>query len=210
MINKPHLTATIIPIVRALLGAAILSLPSGCTIGGSGRAGDAFDRLRRENHDLREQLDLATAQRDEHLAKLRAIDAPPLTPEAREALPRCALIEIDRLSGPSPADAPMITVYVRSLDGRRRFVQVAGTLTVHASIAGSSTEDTSSDSSLTLGPLELREAYRAGVGGTHYAVMLPLSLSAGQRSGVRLALRATLIDAVTGVTHHAERTLELR
>lgn len=203
------------------------------------------DRLRREVAELRERTLALEAARDELRAKLgEHARHDPLPPDVLDALPRCAGIEIDRLSGilarPAPGsdgagraepanDPPAsIDVYVRTFDGRRRFVQVAGTLTVELFFLPESVGATPSTptpptpaapiapptsppapapmalGAVTLSPTALREAYRSGLGGTCYAVSLPLPPGWPDQPGT-LVIRARLDDALTGQSWRAER-----
>ncbi|NUQ69119.1 MAG: hypothetical protein HUU18_12695 [Phycisphaerales bacterium] len=189
---------------------------SGCTLGGSGKAGDEFDRLRRENRRLTDETAALRAERDELKAKLNeAARGGPLPLEVVDALPRCASIEIGRFSGFTPGGraAPTgLVVYVEPLDGQRRFVPVAGELSITARLlprAGEAGEGREL-SRVTLTPRALREAYRSGMGGTHYTIEAPLTLDAGTPAGGTLVIQAELRDAVTGQTHRATRAVDLK
>lgn len=179
-------------------------------MGGGSSASAENDRLRRERLELQARVADLEAQRDELRAKLaEAGRGGPLPPEALEALPRIASVEIDALSGARPAgQAGPITgveVALRPLDGRRRFVQAVGTLVVEADLlppAGVS-DAPRRVLSRTLGPAELREAYRSGIAGTRYSVELPAEPPITARSGT-LVVRVELRDALTGESHRAE------
>lgn len=126
------------------------------------------------------------------------------------ALPRCASIEIVARSGWS-RDGAGVEVLVETLDARRRFVQVAGTLTVDvtrlpaASAGGSAKAETVG--SVTLSPADLREAYRSTFMGTHYVVVVPVGAGVKDSAGT-VVLRAVLADGVTGASHENTRVLK--
>lgn len=203
------------------------------------------DALRRRVMELERENARILAERNELQAAVneltRTLEA--ATGEASAdviaSVPRCAGIKLDMLSGLVDKDgvqgAEAADVYIRPFDGRQRFVQVAGTLTVeilHLPDLNKSGGDRASDSDrpdpstvdagdanvtrlgiVTLGPRELREAYRSSPLGTHYSVRVELSpkneILTGGIAGAGLVLaRAQFTDAVTGLTHHASKYLE--
>jgi len=206
--------ASIIAIVGGLL---CLSIVSGCRVGGYSKPERENDALRARVKDLGEQLALATAERDELRVKLRQTIEGMSGVEAAEvaaATPRIVALEIDPFSGYVPADAKEaatgVVAYVRTLDGRRRFTQGVGTLTIEV-WSGSPGSDTGGEalSRITLTPMQLREAYRSSLTGTHYAVELLLPRPMAREAGTLDAniLRATYTDAVTGETVRGEYAL---
>ncbi len=176
------------------------------------------DTLRRRVLELETQLGALQAERGELNAKLTelthrhnlAADEGAFTASVVEALPRCAGIEFARFTSLGDRDGTpgpeVIDVYIRPFDGRQRFVQVAGRLSVSATLIpppGSAPNAGPRTLAATeLGPRELREAYRAGPLGTHYAVTLPLEPPNRPLAG-EVVISATLIDAITGVAHEA-------
>lgn len=200
-----------------LLVAAAFSL-AGCTVGGSRSASAENDLLRRERLELKQELDRLQRDNADLKAKLAAASGPRpagLDAEALAALPVCASIEIDGLSGwtpVSPAEpARGVAVYVRPLDARARFVQAVGVIEVEAisvpsmSMGGQPRRVAGA----VLGPPMVREAYRSGFMGTNYTIDLvfdaPIDRTADP--GASLLLRARYIDALTGRSHETERTL---
>lgn len=170
------------------------------------------DELRQRLEEARRELASVRAERDEALATLaeaervRLATGGELSAEVAAALPRCAGVEIDRLSGPTPAfDA--VEVYVRPFDGRRRFVQVVGRLRVRADAVPSAWSESAMPPRMLgqaeLGPGELREAYRSSVMGTHYAVRVPVEAGAWPTEG-SVAVSVELLDALSGRVHRAE------
>ncbi|TVQ61040.1 MAG: hypothetical protein EA379_07090 [Phycisphaerales bacterium] len=173
------------------------------------------DELRRRVAQLERERDNAAARAGEAEAKLRELL---LTREnvdereALEALPRVAGITIGRLSGFAEinerGEALSVDVYIRPFDGRQRFVQVAGRITVEATLLDEGVNAASDGprrlAVATLSPSAVREAYRASPMGTHYTVRLtmPEPINA-ERAGV--LVRVELMDPIGGGVHRAER-----
>lgn len=201
---------------------ALLGL-SACTVGGQRSVSAENDRLRRQIIDLEAQAAAFKGERDELAIKLReSLRAGSLpAADAIQALPVTTHIEIDTMSGFDPADstkpATHVVFAVRPLDGRGRFVQVAGLMTVEAlSLPASISPDATGEPTrlvvATIAAADLREAYREGFGGARYEVMVPLPapLLRGQGQTPTLVLRVELTDALTRTMHHAERTVRPR
>lgn len=186
---------------RVLLTCLSCGLLVSCTVGGSSSASAENDRLRREVHDLRATVRMLEADNAELSAKLAP--SSPLTGESLQALPILSSIEIGSLTHWMPTDRSMaargIMVYVRPLDGHGRFVQAVGTLRVRAT-----TLEGDEIASVMFTPMPLREAYRSGFTGTHYAVELPL---AAPMERVPAIITATLTDSASGRVHTAARTI---
>jgi hypothetical protein len=194
------------------------------------------DSLRAQVLDLQDQVTGLEAELSESKAKINELqevlagtgDAP--AKEVLEALPRCAGIEIDRFSGPvdkdgEPGYPESIDVYVSPYDGRQRFVQVVGALTVEARYLPASTAGGADDKALeagvqsggaagvllgkvTLDPRDLREAYRSGFMGTHYTVQITPPADVRISDGA-IVLSAVLLDRVTGLRHEAWRVVRV-
>lgn len=176
------------------------------------------DTLRRRVLELETQVSALEAARGELNAKLTelthrhdlAADEGAFTAAVVEALPRCAGIEFARFTSLGDRDGipgpEVIDIYIRPFDGRQRFVQVAGRLSVSATLIpppGSAPNAAPRTLATTeLGPRELREAYRSGPLGTHYSITLPLEPPNRPLVG-DVVISATLIDAITGVVHEA-------
>jgi len=212
-------------LLRTFLVTLVIAL-AGCRTGGE----SSGDVLRKQNLELQTQV--AQLQKDASelrakLAELVGAGAAPKSPEVAEATPRVAGIEIDFLSGPaadssSPPQSDRnrtVAVYVKPLDGRGRFIQATGKLTVEVSrltsLTSAGAEEIGNDSparllgSKSLEPLQLRDAYRAGFTGTYYVVELPVPASELQPPG-QLLLRARFADAITGASFEASRIVGLR
>jgi len=172
--------------------------------------GSETQRLRGENAELRAKLTEAVSARD-------AATGP--SADVVAAMPRCAGIEIRPNSGwTGPGSSPRgVEVLVQTLDARKRFVQVAGTLIVDVTFLpapdASGSESTATPRPVTLGgvvlsPAELREAFRSSFMGTHYAVVVPTPEAAPPAASGTVVVRAILHDGVTGTTYEATRLLK--
>lgn len=173
------------------------------------------DALRREVLELRTRNQRLEGEVGELRAKLSEAAsvqraATGASADVVAALPRCASIEIGARSGWS-RDGTGVEVLVETLDARRRFVQVAGTLTVDVTRLPASRSDGAGKAetvgSVTLSPADLREAYRSTFMGTHYLVVVPVGAGV-KDSGGTVVIRAVLADGVTGVSHENTRVLK--
>ena len=183
--------------------AALLWL-GGCTIGGSSTASAQNDELRRKVAEQQRQIESLAAARDELNAKLesRARDGV-VDPEVAAATPAVSALEIDSLSTLLPLDAKgpatALRVHVRTLDGRRRFTQAVGVLTVELKDGAGATLANG-----RVGPVALRDAYRSSVTGTHYTIDTPLP---SPSQGKTFMLTLIFEDALTGRRLEASREL---
>lgn len=213
---KP-LTSTIPATTRTLALAAGVFLAlagGGCRVGGNRDVEKVNDELRRENLDLKKQIETLTRDRDDLRAKLAEESQArlgALKPEVLEALPVCAGLEIEKLSGLEPAErtvpATGVVAYLRPVDARGRVVQIVGTMDVEATwLAGGAGKGESprTIARARLSPAELREAYRSGMMGSGYTVELPLDQPIADRAGT-LVIRAEFADALTGKVWKAEQ-----
>ncbi len=190
----------------------ILLLPlAACSVGGSRSASAENDRLRREVLDLNTRIQSLEREREELRVKsagLIAYPTNPLAPEALEALPLCTSVSISTLSGLRTVDAgKTLAVMFEPRDGRDRFTQVAGSVTVSAAfLPASGAQDAAPVQTARLSPRELRDAYRSGITGTYYEVLLPAPAGYSP-AGTSIALRVDLADALTGRTVTGERLI---
>lgn len=170
-------------------------LIGGCTIGGSSTVSIQNDELRRKVAEQQRQIESLAAARDELSVKLlaKARDAG-ADPEAVAATPAVSRLEIDALSTllPPEGKAPVtgVRVHLRTLDGRQRFTQAVGVMTVELLDASGTTV-----ASNRVGPAALRDAYRSSVTGTHYTIETPVAAPA---AGTTFTLRVRFEDALTG------------
>ena len=206
-----------------VLSAAVLFMLAGCRTGGESTG----DVLRRQNLELQAQVAQLQKDANELRAKIAELAGASgsKSAEVTEATPRVASIEIDFLSGPTQdSSAPPrsdrnreVAIYIKPLDGRGRFIQATGTLTVEVSrlVSLSASDHAAGDAparllaSKSLDPIQLRDAYRAGFTGTYYVVTLPVPASDLQPPG-QILLRARFSDAITGASFDASRIVGLR
>jgi hypothetical protein len=183
--------------------AALLWL-GGCTIGGSSTASAQNDELRRKVAEQQRQIESLAAARDELQTKLaaNALDAG-ADPEVAAATPVVSVLEIDSLSTLLPLEAKGpatgLRVHVRTLDGRRRFTQAVGVMTVELKDGADATLAAG-----RVGPAALRDAYRSSVTGTHYTIETSL---ANPAAGTTFTLTVRFEDALTGRRLEASKEL---
>lgn len=198
---------------RTAIGLGALAL-AGC---GPRNYVNENDALRRQVLDLQRQVQAEKAAASEALAKLseaERVREQSLPKDVLEAIPRCAEITIENNTGlvRSTPDAPApdaIDVYIRPLDGRRRFVQIVGRLAIEVTLLPTPGPDAPPPRRLAyteLTPTEVREAYRVGLFAAHYTVRLPLPGLPSPIDG-ELVVRVQFFDALTGVVHDASYTL---
>lgn len=194
----------------------------GCIVAAIGACGtgdfdNENDRLRRLTLEQESQIKALEAQRSELESKLaesnRAREAA-LDPDILAALPRCAGISIETLSGlqrprAGETGGPRVIVYIDPFDGRQRFVQIVGTLTVDAVLAGPTGDAAPVTVTATLTPPQVRDAYRDSITGSFYSVEVPVDAAAVPSEGT-ITIRARFVDALSGLTHDAETTSRIR
>jgi cell division protein FtsB len=196
--GKPRAVA-LFTVLGPLISVLVLS-SCGIRFGGNKSAEQAAAALREENAKLRDRVTRLEAQAAELTTKLAEAQNAG-NAQAALAAPALASIEIESISGPMPRRAPTrVSVYVRPLDGRGRFMQAVGTLRVTVLAGGSEL------GSVELNPEQLREAYRSGFAGTAYVADVPVP-PGGLPLGP-ITMRATLTDAASGRDFSAERVRE--
>ncbi|MBL8746137.1 MAG: hypothetical protein JNK58_07255 [Phycisphaerae bacterium] len=196
----------------------VAAAAGGCTAKGRWSETDA---LREQLADAERRITTLTAERDEARAIIAEADrvrlgTGELSAEAAAALPRVATLTIDPLSGltdanpddSTPFDA--VEVYLKPADGRGRFVQIVGSVSVRADLlprTGMSNDASPRTlASATFGPAELREAYRSTFLSTHYTLRMPLP-DTRDLAANNLAISVEFLDALSGRVHRAERVL---
>lgn len=200
----------LIRLMTPTFALAMISL-SGC---GSSLTSDEADALRRKVLDLEKmnlQMSLRTTELEAELKRQSAgLDSLPV--EIRENTPRVARLTIGRLSHARDDDddgrSETLLIYVDPEDGFGRFVQLVGTLTVHAAILPAD-RDAITIGRFTLKPGPLRAAYRSGFSGMHYTIELPIQLSP-ENSGQTCLVRVIFEDGHTGLEHSTEREIKLQ
>jgi hypothetical protein len=181
--------------------ALLMPSASGCfpvRIGGGEDPDAVIHALRTENHALQrkvDELDVALQRRLREIDQLQAQPAAvsPLTAGVEpHDLPRVVAVELDRFSGLHDSDgdgrADALRLFVLLRDQKGRFMPGAGA--VEAVVTGAR-EDGAGGQGVELArgvwkPAELDAAYRSGLGGTHYLLMLPLPEGVRSVSGMRV------------------------
>lgn len=198
-------------LIACVLGLLIAVVVAGVASCGPKNFKNTNDDLRRERVELRERvsdLESLVAELRARLGEEARVREGLLGEEALSALPRAGSIGLARLTGFVRGGG--LRAYIVPRDGRGRFVQVVGRLSVRASyVPGPDSELTpgllSED---VLPPSALREAYRDGLSGPAYVVDLGVPELALDEPGSVL-IEASFADAITGETHRATKTLEL-
>jgi hypothetical protein len=200
-------------IVPTAFAFGSLLLLSGCFGNNSRAVADENDRLRRELLDAQKQLAAAQARTGELEADLKALAAQSQTlPEdVLAATPRVQTLEIDRLSHARDTDGDArpdhLVVYLRTLDGYQRVLQIAGDITIIVACLPRD-QDAVTVARKAFKPAEVRDCYRSGITGTHYTFEVPIDPSTATAHAA-CTIRAVFVDPSTGVEHSAQREITL-
>jgi hypothetical protein len=165
--------------------------------------------LERREAELRAQLRRYRRAQD----RMQDLD----DPDIAEFVPQVVDISVGRLSHARDLDRDgrpdTLMVYVHPRDSRGRFIQMVGEVRINAIILPEA-EDAITIGRERFGPGEVRDAYRSGITGTHYAIEVRLSLPEGADlewiEQQQATVRVTFIDGQTGLRHTAERAIDLR
>ncbi len=196
----------------ALAGILTGVLLAGC--GGGKRASAENDKLRSENMQLQDRIaDLEQEQR-ELAARLALYERDsPVAPAVLKNTPRVSSIAIEGrshardTSGDGRSDE--LLVYVIPADGRGRFVQMVGDLSVHTAWIPAD-GDPVSLGRVALGPAEIREAYRSAFSGTHYTIAVPLQLPDDlDLEHAECTVSVEFVDGHTGARQHTQEVVGL-
>ncbi len=135
----------------------------------------------------------------------------PIPQEVRDATPHVTDISIASVSHATDTDGDgrpdTLVVYVESTDGRGRFVQLVGALSVHAATLPAD-GDAITLGRVTLGPRELRDAYRSTFLGTHYTVKVPITIAPGATQ-TECTVQVEFVDGRDGRTVVTQLPLDL-
>ena len=183
---------------------------TGCSARAGGQDLEVVNnRLREQNLDLREQV----AALEQQNAELRiALEQKAQANESTAAnldenIPRVTSITLGGLSGfATNSDGLMVRAYLKPEDGRGRFTQLAGRVTLKL-VRVPEGDDAETVAERSFEPADVREAYRSSFTGTHYTFELPVTLPA-ERAGESWLLIATYEDIVTGTKLKAEEPIE--
>ncbi|MDX2149027.1 MAG: hypothetical protein SFZ23_16055 [Planctomycetota bacterium] len=186
----------------ALVLAIVVTSLAGCSarIGGSEGLDKVADELRAENAALKAREREQTLQIEELRTKLA--EATRSQGAERLQAPALAALEIDSLSGSNlreNSDATSVVAYVRTLDGRGRFLPASGTMLIRVLDAGGGDV-----ASASFDPEAVRNAYRSSFAGTHYTFEVDLPAGAAARAAT---LDVRLTDGVSGREFAAVRSL---
>ena len=193
--------------VIASIFASVALILGGCR--GRVLAPTTADGLRQELIERTRERDMARARLAEletEVARLAVERTPPIgsesTPalraEAAAATPALAAVGISGLSAAKLLDANTATLalVLNPTDGLGRFLQVVGTVRVSVATLVPGREPLPV-AGLTVGPLELRDSYRAGFLGAHYTLELPLRWD-GSDPARAVAVSTEFTDALSG------------
>jgi hypothetical protein len=200
--------------LRILCAAVLVAVVAGTNAGCQRDFSNQNDILREQVMDLEEKVDALERRNRELEAELaRIADEPGSLPaEIRANIPNLVEISIDRLSHALDTDndgrADLLRVYVEAADGRGRFIQLVGSVSVHAAVLPAE------DESITIGqrtfPADaVRDAYRSSFMGTHYTFELPIDLPEAIADAASASLQIGHVDGRTGRTHEAQRAIQL-
>jgi outer membrane murein-binding lipoprotein Lpp len=194
-----------------LIAMVLASLVAGCSSGPS-RVATENDRLRAQVVDLEDEVRALKGRNAELEAQLRQASSAPGTAseEAIAATPRLVVITLGRLSHASDDNADgryeSIVVYVDPKDGLGRFMQLVGSVSMHAAVLPAD-GPAQTIGQATFGPQALRDAYRSAFGGPSYTLTLPIDYPPG---ATECTVRVVFTDAYTGEEFSAERAVELK
>lgn len=178
------------------------------------------DTLRARVVELETEVEQLKRREAELLAELRRVRQAQSRAEefadsdVSEFVPHVVDISIGRLSHVRDTDGDgvvdLLRLYIHPVDGRGRFMQMVGQLQVNAVLVPDAADPVSVGRA-SLSPGELRDAYRSGITGTHYAVQVPLDLSQAPSGELEeVTVRVTYIDGITGERCTADRSISLQ
>jgi hypothetical protein len=172
------------------------------------------DTLRAQIMDLQEQVDRLQRRNRELESELQSAStvSESLPAEVRQAIPHPAELSIGRLSHARDTDqdgkVDELLIYLQPRDGMGRMIPLVGELSLNAAILPAK-GDAATIGRVSLNPLQLRDAYRAGITGTHYTVQVPIK-PPPDLSDSEVIVRAIFTDGQTGQILTAERSIPLR
>ncbi len=198
------------PRALTILALAALFAFTGCKSDFS----NSSDRLRKENLELQNQVNILTKNIELRLAEVKTLEdqvgAKKSKIEGAE-VPRLVKVSFGRYSGLIDSDrdklADTLRLYVIFEDQQGRFLPSAGKATLQVvDIRPGEKPQTLAEASFN--PKQVDQAYRSGITGTHYTfdVAVPSSLSENIRSAT---VKFTFTEAFTGVDHTAQQDFDL-
>jgi hypothetical protein len=188
------------------------SCATGCS--SRGTFANENDVLRRKVLELEGQVKDLERRNAELQAEVFAAAAAPqsIPPEIRENTPHVAELKISRLSHARDEDGDgvmdLVALYIEPRDGRGRFTQLVGPLSVNAAVLPAQSS-ASTIGTATFSPAQVRDAYRSGLTGLYYVINVPIELNAPSSNASTCTVRAVYTDGYTGQEHAAERAIAL-
>lgn len=170
------------------------------------------DRLRERILQLEQEVKGVKARNAELETRLAQADRTPTTipDEVAASTPHVAAIALSRLSHARDDNhdgrPDTLLLYLEPSDGLGRFLQLVGTITVHAAILPDQ-DPAQTIGQRAIGPKELRECYRSAFTGQYYALTLPIDPPADATSSI---VRITFTDAYSGRSFSTERSISLK
>ncbi len=171
------------------------------------------DRLRERVLELETQLRRTTRESAEARARLPRSESPSASArqDVQANTPYVAEITIGRMSHARDTDGDgepdELLIYIEPVDGWGRFMQIVGTLSVHAAVLPTDA-DAQTIGRVQLDPGALRRAYRSSFTGSHYAVTVPITSTEGLDAD-GCVVYAEFADGSTGLRYVAERGIGL-
>lgn len=195
---------------RIITVVVLLALLTAC----GKKASRQNDLLRARVMDLEARVEALADRNQELEAALAQAETAPGEPAevVRASTPHVVSIRIDQRSYALDEDGDgqveALKVYIKPADGRGRFVQLVGWLSVHAADLPPDAE-VATLGQVTLDPAEVRERYRSSFMGTHYSVILPLELPADRPEGP-CTVRVIYEDGRSSRSVSNQREIDLR
>ncbi len=205
-------------------GVGVIGFAVGCNA--TALAPNQNDALRSQIRDLGEKVKSLEAQRIELQQQIASMeknaqDKSGADPDILTATPRLATVQIDGSShfqftepaagstaGSDDAGSKrwcIARVYLEPADGLGRFLQIVGSVKI------SVFELRAGGQSQTLGhgefsPLQVRDAWRGGLMGTHYTFEIPLA-GEGWKGQGSVTVKLEFVDGTTGRTFTTQREI---
>jgi len=192
-----------------VLGLMLIACLAGCA--NSQDIANANDRLREKVVDLEKQI----KQRDGQIAHLQARvkeaeTTAAASEELRENTPHVAAITIGILSHLRDIDgddkADELVAYIEATDGWGRSIQLVGQLSVHAVVIPAG-YDAITLGRVSLGPAEVRRAYRSSITETHYTINVALVVPEGVNID-EITIKAEYVDGYSGIHYTVQKPVK--
>jgi hypothetical protein len=196
-----------------LLTAATLvtAMVAGC--GSFKKASAENDRIRARLLELEDENRELAGRAAELDAQLQRVTRDlPGSQEVRDATPHVAAISIDSISHASDTDGDgrvdTLLVYFSPSDARGRFVQMVGDLSIHAATLPPD-GDAITLGRISIGPGELRDAYRSTFLGTHYTIEVPIDVT-DPGTQTDCTLKVEFVDGYDGRSITSQQVIDLK